>query len=191
MSLVITSEPAAEPVTLDEAKSHLKVDVTDEDTLIESLITTARKHIEQLTWLQLISATYTLKMDCLPTGAIIVPRPPLQSVSSITYEDENDATQTLATSEYTVDASSFPGRIVPAFGESWPATLGHINDVTVAYIAGYGDSGTSVPGPLKHAILMLTEYLHKNRSGGCGIPMFVEAMALSFACHDHRLTRYL
>ena len=190
MSLVITTEPAVEPVTLTEAKAHLRVEHDEDDSTIGRLITVARRYFESVTWRQLVTATYALKLDAFPCGGVIVPRPPLQSVSSITYEDENDATQTLATTEYTVDAASFPGRIVPAFEESWPSTLGHINDVTITYVAGYG-LAASVPAEIKQILLMHVWDMYHNRAGCEGVPAMFDVMLAPHAMRDVRLLEYL
>ena len=63
MSLTLVSPPAAEPVTLAEAKSHLKLDTSDEDTLIASLITAARARAEWHTGRALVEfADHSLKI---------------------------------------------------------------------------------------------------------------------------------
>ena len=46
MALVMTSPPVCEPVTVDEAKTHLRVDGTHEDVLVSSLSLTSRLQIE-------------------------------------------------------------------------------------------------------------------------------------------------
>jgi len=96
------------------------------------------------------------------TSTIDVPVPPLQSVSSITYLDNNGDSQTLAASKYDVDASSEPGRIAPAFGETWPDTRDVNNAVTVTFIAGY-TTAALVPDTIKHAIKMITGHWYENR----------------------------
>lgn len=165
LTLTRTVAPTVEPVTRAEAKAHLRVDVTDEDTLIDTLITTAREHAEALTERQFITATYTLKLDAFNGlyGCIELPRPLLIGVSSITYSDSDDATQTLSSSLYQVDSSSEPARIIPAYGETWPDTRPKMNAVTITFTAGYGATAASVPTPLKQAILLLVAHWFENR----------------------------
>ncbi len=167
--------PETSPVTLPEAKAHLRVDSTDEDSEIQGFLSAAIELIQESYWLQLTTATWELKLDAFP-DVIFAPRGPLQS-ATIQYVDGTGATQTLSPSAYTVDNSSFPGRIVPAYGYCWPSTRCHINAVTVAMVNGFGDSADDVPQLIKTAILNFTGYLYDNR-GTCGgeIPKFIDVL---------------
>lgn len=179
MSLNQTSPPATSPVTLAEAKRHLRVDSTDEDDEIQGFLDAAIKLIEDTFWLQLITATWTLKLDAFP-DVIFAPRGPLQS-ATIQYVDGAGATQTLSPSNYTVDSSSHPGRIIPAYGYCWPSTRCHINAVTVAMVNGFGDSAVDVPQPIKQAILIYTGILYENRGSCSGeMPPVIDALMSSF-----------
>lgn len=190
MSLEITSEPAVEPIELDEAKQQLRLDGDEEDEYVNSLIVTARKYVEQVTWRQLITATFRWKFDRL-CGVWYVPRAPLQSVSSIQYVDANGTTQTLSGSLYTVDAASDPGRILPAYNQTWPGTRGHINDATIVYVAGYGDDAADVPQPVRHAMLLLIDHLYKARSGCDGLPAAIGHLLSPYRVYDTRVLRHL
>ena len=166
MPLVIkqTTLPATEPIDRTTAKAHIRVDITDDDTLIDALIIAARDLVERAIERQLITATWVYKMDSFPgsAGTIRLPYPPLIAVSTITYVDEAGVTQTLDSSTYTVDNYSEPGRIVPAFDVSWPPTRRQINAVTVTFTAGYG-AATAVPQPIKQAMLMLIGNWYESR----------------------------
>jgi uncharacterized phiE125 gp8 family phage protein len=163
------STPIAEPLTLDAAKQQVRRrDTTDDDVLLEDiLIPAARERAEQATRRQFITATYDLTLDGRFPGEIVLPLPPLQSVLSVTYVDDDGVTQTLATNQYTVDAPSGPraqrGRIVPAYNVTWPGTRYQINAVTVRFVAGYGDDHTAVPPRLKMAMLQDVATLYENR----------------------------
>lgn len=91
-----------------------------------------------------------------------LPKPPLVSVTSITYVDTNGATQTLASDQYLVDSVSEPGRVTPAYGTLWPATRDQINAVTVSFTCGYG-SAAAVPEGIKRWIRMRVSTLYENR----------------------------
>src|SRR5690554_6904374 len=122
-ALVRVTQPAEEPVTLVEAKTHLRVDATDEDALISSLIASAREHVEAFQLRALVTQTWRLSLDRFPRGRVIrLPRPPLQSVTSITYTDPGGAQQTLSNTLYDVDTDSEPGRIVLKDDADWPDT---------------------------------------------------------------------
>lgn len=164
MGLLQNTAPATEPVTLAEAKSHLRVDVTDDDTLITELIKAARQIVESNTGRSLITQTWRLTLDAFPRNneAIQLEKPPLVSVQSVTYVDTNGTTQTLATSDYIVDTSHIQGEVALAYDKTWPETRPQRNAVLVNYTAGYG-AASAVPEVLKAAIKLRLGDLFANR----------------------------
>lgn len=160
---VQSGAPAVEPVSRAEAKLHLRVSDTTDDDLIDTLIAAARTHVENVTGRQLITATWTLYLESWP-ARLQLPHPPLQSVTSITYVDFNGDTQTLSTGLY--DVNVYPtgdGEVVRGYTDSWPAVRGHLNDVTVTYVAGYGDAATDVPAAIVQACQLLIGHWYANR----------------------------
>jgi len=165
-SLKKTSGPGSEPITLAEAKAHLRISGTDENDLINGLIQAAREMAETYTKRQLITSTYTAKYRDFPDaeGSIHVPRTPLQSVTSITYIDNQGAEQTLSTDVYEVLDDDTEAWIVLKPLQSWPEVQAEKKQaVTVTFVAGYGNSGSSVPAAARSAILMLIGHLFENR----------------------------
>jgi uncharacterized phiE125 gp8 family phage protein len=149
-----TVQPAIEPVTLSEAKTHLRVDGNDEDAYIASLITVARTAAEDRTGRTLITSTWRYTIDEFP-DAIPLANPPIISIVSLQYKRDSDGViVTLDSQDYLLDNVNQPGWVVPAFGKQWPATRDEINSVIVNYTAGYGSSAASVPAPLKQWILL-------------------------------------
>lgn len=158
-----TVAPTEEPVTLAEAKMQVRLDEADDAPLLPSMIGSARRKVEEFTRRQLVTATFTLKLDRFPLGPTInVPRPPLQSVSSITYVDPDGDVKTLATSVYSVDTDSQPGRISLAYGQVWPAIREQDNSVVITFPCGYG-AATAVPDTFKDAIRLLIAHRWENR----------------------------
>ncbi|KPK67832.1 MAG: hypothetical protein AMJ84_12255 [Acidithiobacillales bacterium SM23_46] len=162
--MAVTGTPvsiASAPVSLDEAKKHLRVTQTDEDTLIETLILVATAHAEQRQGRTYMQTQKVLQLDEFPT-VIEPPGPPLLSVQSIQYIDIDGQTQTVDAADYQVDTYNAPGRIKPAYEKSWPATRSVLNAVTVNYTAGYGEA-SAVPVECKQAILLLVGHLFEHR----------------------------
>jgi len=152
---VITVEPSVEPLTRAEAKAFILYEDTIQDDLVDTLITAARAEVERRIRRQLITATYEWKLDDFPynSGPLYIPRPPLQSISSLAYTDTAGDAQTLTeNTDFIVDIHNEPGRITPAYGTVWPNTYSEINVVTVTYNAGYGDDAADVPAQLKVAM---------------------------------------
>lgn len=160
----ITTQPAIEPVSRSEAKLHLRIDHSAEDDLVDRLITAARQVAEDLAQRAFITRTYTARMDYWPLHQLILPWPPLISVTSITYTDDDGVTATFGASNYIVDAHQEPGRIVIKANVSWPTvTLQEVNGVTVVYTAGYGATAADVPLRARQAMLLLLADMYENR----------------------------
>lgn len=167
MALVLITAPAAEPLSTAEAKSHLKVDATDEDGLIDNYVKAARQIAEEFLRRALITQTWELVLDAFPDkGWLELPLPPLGSVTSVKYTPDGGAETTFAATNYIVDTSSEPGRIVLATNKDWPSdTLQAANGVKVRYVAGYGASASSIPEAVRQGIRLLLGHLFENREG--------------------------
>ena len=164
MALKEITPPAEEPITASEAKASpsLRVAVATDDTDIAALIKTARLMAETRTMHALVTQTWELVLDGFPTGGIVVPMPPLQSVTSIKYIDTDGDEQTLGATLYAVDGDSIPGLIVPAYGETWPTDVrDQVNAVRVRFVAGFG-AASDVPEDIKSWIKIMVGTLYDN-----------------------------
>lgn len=158
---IVTVEPTSEPVSVVDARSFLKIDGTDDDTLISSIVQTSREWVEQKTGRSLITQTRVLNLDYFPCGDTIeLPNGKVQSITTIKYYDNNDAQQTLSASDYWTDLSSKSARI--KIKNYWPATNKRLNAVEITYVSGYGTSD-DVPRPLCSAIMLLIGHLYEHR----------------------------
>ena len=158
------TDAASEPITLEEAKLHLRVDATDEDDYISALIKVARSECENKTQRALITQTWETTLQGF-TDCLQLRFPPLIAVSSVKYLDEDEAEQTLAPTVYRVDAYAEPAYVIRTYGETWPTVLpGHPSAVRIRYTAGYGDA-TAVPQPLKQWMLLHIGHWYANREG--------------------------
>jgi uncharacterized phiE125 gp8 family phage protein len=153
MGLSLATAPATEPVTLSEAKLHLRVDVSDDDTLITALIIAARRMAEQHTGRALVTQEWVYTLDAFPVAEIILPLPQLVSVDVVNYIDENGADQVLAGTEYDVFKSGILGMIAPAYDKTWPATRDNAEAVAIEFTCGFGNAA-AVPQEIKQWMLL-------------------------------------
>ena len=178
-------DSSVEPVTLDQAKRHLREDLddTNNDDDISELIQAARLDAENRLQRTLIEATWRLRLDAFPP-AIELPMPPILSVVAVKYLDEAGVEQTLDPQDYTLDNANEPGFIVPAYGRAWPSTRAAINAVTVDYRAGYGSDASSVPRPIVAWIKLALADLYESRERSAEKPRVPQDFA------DHLLDVY-
>lgn len=180
-SLVRTTDVVTEPVTSAEAKTHCKIETSDDDTYVSALITTARQYIEDILDMALAEQVWQARYDNFPVAtvpgydppmpfypvsnaAFVLPRAPMSSGTvTITYRDTAGVNQTLssASSDFQVDYRATPGRIYPNYSETWPATRGDENSVVVQWTAGY--AAGAIPKTLKHAVLLLVAHWYEMR----------------------------
>lgn len=161
--------PTIEPVDLDEAKKALRFGSTTEDTLFDTWISGARQDFESQTGRQLLSATWEYWLNGSPCQCRIeLPHPPLQSVVSITYDDENGDAQTFDAANYIVVNPQGPhcrrGYVELVNGASWPIVGNHAKALRIRFIAGYGDAPGAVPEVVKGALYLLIGLRHKFRT---------------------------
>lgn len=186
MGRVLVTPPATEPVTIAEAKAHVRVTSTDEDGLITALVLAAREQAEMFTRRALMLQTWRLTLDAFPLGdaPVWIPLPPLQSVVSVLYFDEGGVQQTLPPARYQVDTSTEPGRIAPAVDDAWPGTEERLNAVTIEFTAGFG-TAQEVPQSIKQAMLLLIGHWYEHRETvitgtiATSLPMAAEALLWS------------
>ena len=170
-SLTRQTAPAVEPVTLAEAKAHLRVDTATDDAYIGSLITAAREWCEQYLDRTLVHTQWVMRFDRFPpdgTQDIELPRPPIvasgtATAVALTFTFENGTMSTYSTASYRVDRASTPGAVKTLYGQAWPPHLQDDNSISVTWWAGYGASGTSVPAAIRHAMLMLVGMWYERR----------------------------
>lgn len=163
----VTTQPTFEPVTSSEAKTHLRVEYTYDDTYISNLITAARQRCEMYAGLSIPTQTRLLELDSFPSDddtPIILPYGPVASISSVAYTDEDGAAQTWSGTLYSADISSELCRLYPTVDESYPDTDESNKSVRITYVAGYSQANT--PMLIKQAVLLEVGNLYENRGDG-------------------------
>ena len=179
--LVVDTAPTSEPLTLSDVKDYLRISGNSEDALVTSFIKAVRIFCEDYTGRALFTQTLILKLDTdrisedpLWEGTkvgpylnfyknfISLPKPPLQTVTSLITFDDADSGTTMASSRYYVDSAREPARVVLRTGETFPTALRVANAIEVTYVAGY-NSVANIPEPLKIGMLQHIAYLYDQR----------------------------
>lgn len=179
MNPSVITGPALEPVSLAEAKEHLKIDHSDEDAYITSLITAARKFSEAYTGILFIEQNLKWTLDRWPgyggtyqetlplisnygkNRFIEVPKGPLLAVTSITTFDDDDGSAVWGPENYYVSAAQ--NRIYRRTGVAWPNPGRAGDGIEIIYQAGFGPLASDVPATLRHALLLIIGHLYSNR----------------------------
>ena len=157
----VVTEPAIEPLTLQGVRQHLRIDDNEQDAKLYGLIQDARENAESMTGRALITQTIDVTYDrwC---STLVVPRGQLQSITSVKYQDHDDAEQTLDTAVYRVDSARDPGRIELDYGQDWPDIYPSSSTITIRAVVGYGSVAGAVPREIKRAMLMMIGHWLEN-----------------------------
>lgn len=165
-SVTVATTSTGEPITTGDAKSHLRVTSTGEDTYINTLIASAREQVENDGRICLIDRTLTEKYKDFPdTDHFELSRQPLRSVTSITYINSTGGTSTFSSTAYDVDTARRPGVVWLGHAQSWPTCRDEHDALTVTYVAGHDTStgGSGVPQMAKQAGLLLVAHAYEER----------------------------
>lgn len=176
MTLLLVTGPLDEPVTLDEARAHLRLDVSDEDGLLTALLTAARAVLEAETRRAFITQGWRLVLDAWPGATVALPLAPVSAVTAVTLNDA-DGPRIVATSLYETALDGDSPRLTPLAG--WPQPTRRVGGIAIDFTAGYGGADT-VPAPLKQAILLLAAHWFENREP-VTLGEIAEALPLSVA----------
>lgn len=180
MGYQLISPPAAEPLSLVEAKLHLKVDVSDDDALITALISAVRQYAETELNRSLVTQSWKYTMDRFPgalgfsraapwgteyshpDNVLLLEKGPHTSITSINYVDMSGSAQVMPPADYVADLTGPLARITPVFGKIWPVTLPQIASASVTFVAGYG-AAAAVPEGIKSWMKLRLSALYENR----------------------------
>lgn len=166
MIIKIITAPTEELISLEDAKKHLRVTSSDEDSIITSIIKVAREVAENFTRRALASQTLEYIIDKFPEKVITLPMPPVESITSIKYKNSSGVETTWDSSKY-IFLDSEPAKIVPAYGEIFPSFTPYpIGAVRIRYVTGYkaeGDANIIIPEAIKQALFLLIGHYFENR----------------------------
>lgn len=184
MATVLTRAPAVEPLTLADVKAHLRIDTSDEDGLLQTLILTSRMHIEVALGLALITQAWSCYFDRWPQAlgsppgvaglrdahfapnaapALTLPLFPIASVDAIRIYADDGSFAALPVSDFTLDLASRPARIARRVGAAAPQPARRMNGIEFAVTAGFGATPADVPAPIRQALLLLVAHWYEHR----------------------------
>ena len=149
-------------LTTAEAKTHLKVDTTADDTYIDNLISAATESAQIFTNRYFINTTITQHGDTWSDISTLF-KSKVSSITHIKYFDSDNSEQTLATSVWLSDINHQPARIGLKPNQSFPSLAERINAVNCKYVVGYGSAASDVPEGIREAVLLIVGNLYENR----------------------------
>ena len=164
MPLILTTPPVAEPLSLLEAKAHLRVPHNDDDVYISTLIIAARRAVEQRSGLRMMTQSWSLFIDCWPNGeAQSLGLSPVSSVDDIIAFSDTDVSSTYDPAHYYLDAVAKPARVILRNGRLPPRGYRPVNNIEIRFKAGFGATSANVPQDLRQAMLLAIGYWFQNR----------------------------
>lgn len=178
---------AADPlVPTGDAVRHCRVDPTDGDTAttIASLVQAATSYIENKLEYALVSQTWRQDFCSFDDDTLRLMRVPVVSITSVTYYDANNASQTLASSVYTVLTDSLGPYLALKADQEWPTIYDRSDALSITYVAGFG-TASQVPDDIKHAAKMLVSHWNENREAAgpkemAAVPLAVDALLMPY-----------
>lgn len=184
-SLTRVAGPLVEPVSVSEAKQHLRLDrdFNDDDAYVQGLITASRFYAETYCDRTFVRSQWRMALDVFPPWDIELPRPPIYPGDTpvVTYIPSNAVYEPIPYDNFRIDRDSTPPCIRPQWNLYWPSARGAENDVIVTWWAGYGNGADSVPQPVKNAMMFMIAHWYGTREavvqGAMNpVPMAVDLM---------------
>lgn len=192
-SVVTTVAATFQAVSRTDLADHLKLSEPEaEADVLDAVLLAAEKYIENLTGRAVCARTMVYQREAFPVGNrdILLPYPPLSSVTSIQYTDTQGNNQTLSSALYQVDTRHYIGRIRPEYGETWPSTRwGDYDAVRVTFVTGYA-SASAVPEPIKQAIKLIAGDLWMNRENTAPVNLYTVPMSAKSLLAGYIVSRF-
>lgn len=163
LKIKLITDVSTELVSVSELKTQLRIDVTDEDSYLPSLITAAREYCEMYIGRTIGTKVLEGILDDFPCKNYIdLYDSPVQSLTSIKYTDSNETETTWNSDYYITNLDIIPEKIYPAYGQSWPSFTPYPSGaVRIRYQAGH--TSANLPEAIKQAILLISGDLYENR----------------------------
>lgn len=189
MKTKLKTAPATDLLTLEEIKQQRGIVIGDtwDDDFLKSLRDTATEEVEAWLRRRCITQTWYFYLQRWPDrNYIVLPYGSLQSVTEITYKNTDGDSNTFSTDDYIVESDTDPGRVVLAYGESWPSiTLYPSNPIRIEFVCGYGDARTDVPESIRNAAKLIVADMFEHRE-----PTVTGTVVQKMPTVENLLTKY-
>jgi len=164
-ALELVTAPTAMPVSLAEAKDHLRVDSDDDDVLVTRLIAVATAFTDAQGALgaAMITQTWGQWIGANPEQTVPIFLGPFQSLDAVKYYDVDGVLQTDTLSNYDIFGTKAAKYIGPKAGFSWPVAQDRSDAIKIEYTIGFGDAASDIPDTIRHALLLLIGHWYENR----------------------------
>lgn len=164
-TLELLDAPATTPITLAEVKEQLRVEGSDDDTLLTRLIDVAVAYTDVKGALgqAMIAQKWGQWVNSTPPQTVSLILGPVTGVTAVKYYDTDGVLQTDTLSNYQVTGTEFATTIGPKSGFNWPVTQDRSDAIRIEYEIGYGETTTDVPQTIRHALMLLVGHWYDNR----------------------------
>lgn len=177
MGLSVVTPATATVVELADVRAWCAIEDTSQDTVLTIALAGAVGMVEQYLGRTLAQTVYLFAASRF-CRTMPLPMGPVSAIGSVKYRDADGELQTVATSDYALDAVSDPQAVAFDPDASLPSPGDWVNPVQVTFTAGYAANGIPLPAPVKTAILMLANQWFENRSA-TNVGNIVNAMPMA------------
>jgi uncharacterized phiE125 gp8 family phage protein len=162
MPITVVSYPSTLVVTVNELKSHARIDESADDALIEFHLRAATEYCEDYCHINFITADLKRTLDSW-CSKIKLPKPPLVSVTNVQYVDQDGITQTWNSSNYSVLNVGIPRVAGIVYSTTAPSYKDVPQAIWINFKAGFGTTAATVPNRIKQAIRLLAAHWYEQR----------------------------
>lgn len=165
MTIVADVTAPNDVLELATIKEHLRIDGSQDDTILGMYLAAATANVELFTGQMLGTRTIDITMDSWPSGdTLVLPAWPITALATVSYTDVDGATSVFSSDSYTESLAGIPARLVLNDGDSWPDDQLQIVDaIVIRATAGY--SGDNIPVLAEQLLLLTIGLWYENREG--------------------------
>lgn len=188
------SQPTAEIITIEDLEAWIPIPSGSDTSILDMLIPQVREEVEDHLGRCLITSSWKLTLDPEDISGVrelLLPRPPLVSVTSIKTYDEDDVETTLAAATYYRVQAGDLARVMLREDADWPTSLRNMGCVEIAFSAGYGTAAADIPGALRTAMREMATFYYRNRGEGVVFNRFVSPAESSVRSTPPQIRRIL